>query len=1019
MKVETGKWTDFVGSELARIQDILAPAVPRTSALQAGERRTTAILFLDLSNFTGLSRTLDHEVLHNLINTIMGTLSTLIEAHGGYVDKYEGDRIMALFGATESRGSDCESAVSCGRRMLDAITEMNSLLANKGLSIGARVGINFGQVTVAPDPSGHLTASGAEVSIASKIEDCAAPNCVLVSKTVMDQCSESFLWERWGYVEISGGEPVETYTPVGAGQSQLERWERSALAARTELVGRDRELSEIVHSGNNARGNVLILVRGEAGIGKSRLVHEYLSEDKKQVRVSCSAYAQPPMGVWRQMLDGLVEQHGSLDRFLEDITTTYGDSLPDISREILRDLMTGTFDTERDESAVRTEKLIALQWVVDRLSELGVILFIDDIHWIDQASLWILDNLLQRCKASKPLLVITTSRPEGPEIPSLFCFRTTCDLYQFDLEPLAGAAVRQLCISLLGSEPDELSADLEELLASRSGGNPYFLEELVAYLLETGALEVIDSNIRLTVDPDRIATPKSITGLLGSRIGTLNPDQRKYLQAAAVLGADFRARHIEYLARKLEEGWLDPGIGKSLLDRGFLVRTGPEQLSFRHELLSQVAEESLLRSNRAVLHLKAAEVLEEDESIPETEKAPGITEHLITAGENRRAIAWGLKALEHCRWTYEHEKALQWADRLLALLPEDHSPEEELELLYPKHQVYTLTGDRANQLQSLEEMEVLASSGASKSWIGMIRMLRGIYLRDHDTESAIEHLRESIGIFKELDDQENLGRALNNLGYAYRNANRLAEARETYTRALEISRKNNYRKGVADALGELGIISRKKGMFEEAIGYYAQAIELNREMKNRKSEAIIMNNLAALHLSRDELDEARPLLEQSLEIARQIGARKSIFFSLANLGCIDDLQQDYQKALERQEEALHLARETGDKHNEGLIQSNMADTCHHTGDYSRAESLFVTAISIFEEYGYTQFIPETNLKLSGTKARLGNKEQARELYLEACAMGNLNEGDLTEITRNLLKDGIISDEDAMTLPEDD
>ena len=166
-----------------------------------------------------------------------------------------------------------------------------------------------------------------------------------------------------------------------------------------------------------------------------------------------------------------------------------------------------------------------------------------------------------------------------------------------DLEPLAGAAIRQLCMRLLGSEPDAVPKDLEDFLAERSGGNPYFLEELVAWLLETGSVEIEGNSIRLTVPSEAIPTPDSVTGLIGSRIGTLDPDRRRYLQAAAVLGSEFNPAHMENLATRLEENWLDTTAADNLLDRGFLVTAGPETPPFRRgdaatELSSDADRES-------------------------------------------------------------------------------------------------------------------------------------------------------------------------------------------------------------------------------------------------------------------------------------------------------------------------------------------------------------------------------------------------------------------------------------------
>ena len=162
-------WSTELAAELQRLSGLLHDGSPDIR-LAPGERRLVAVLFLDLKDYTGLAEKLDHETLHHLVRSLMGLLAREVEAAGGYVDKYEGDMIMALFGAGGYSEVPCQRAVSCGLKMLERVRTAAGILQRQEISLGARVGVSYGPVTVAPDPSGHLTATGDEVNVASRLQ---------------------------------------------------------------------------------------------------------------------------------------------------------------------------------------------------------------------------------------------------------------------------------------------------------------------------------------------------------------------------------------------------------------------------------------------------------------------------------------------------------------------------------------------------------------------------------------------------------------------------------------------------------------------------------------------------------------------------------------------------------------------------------------------------------------------------------------------------------------------------------
>ena len=229
-------WSSILEKNLQKLSEVVGVQPAKTEQLIPGERRDVAILFLDLKGFTAMSETMDHETVHKIIGGIMQALSSVVKGHGGYVDKFEGDLIMALFGATMATENDCIRAVACGLKMFNVLREVNQIFSAKGYEIGARCGINYGSVTVAPDAADHLPVMGDEVNLASRMESTAEVNSVQITAQVKKECGDYFAWEDLGEIQVKGKKhPIHTFRPTGPGKIQTERWERAARVSSTYL----------------------------------------------------------------------------------------------------------------------------------------------------------------------------------------------------------------------------------------------------------------------------------------------------------------------------------------------------------------------------------------------------------------------------------------------------------------------------------------------------------------------------------------------------------------------------------------------------------------------------------------------------------------------------------------------------------------------------------------------------------------------------------------------------------------
>ncbi|MEA3266067.1 MAG: adenylate/guanylate cyclase domain-containing protein, partial [Candidatus Fermentibacteria bacterium] len=290
--------------------------------LVPGERRDVAVLFLDLSGFTAFSESLDHETVHDITKSLMDELVFTAEQYSGYVDKIEGDRIMVLFGAIRSKENNSRSSILCGFKMLEVVDIAGSVLKSIGVRLSARIGINNGPVTVAPDAIGHLTAMGNTVNIASRMEENAEENSILVAESVYSNCSENIQWSKPADLVVKGIKvPVCVWKPVAVRYNSSPSF--CPASVRTVFVAREKEFSLLTQlrkkqldrdSGKNRMGgarHLIVELTGEAGTGKTRLVSEFLKNvSMKSEAIILRGYsipdAQPAHWLWSAVLQNLL-----------------------------------------------------------------------------------------------------------------------------------------------------------------------------------------------------------------------------------------------------------------------------------------------------------------------------------------------------------------------------------------------------------------------------------------------------------------------------------------------------------------------------------------------------------------------------------------------------------------------------------------------------------------------------------------------------------------------------------------
>ncbi len=968
-----------------------AGSLPGTPELVEGERRYVAILFLDLKGFTAMSEGMDHESLHGVIGGVMEVLAELVGELGGYVDKIEGDRIMALFGAKMASENDCERAVACALRMMEAIGEANEYLSGRGTGIGARAGIACGEVTVAPDAVGHLTAMGNAVNLASRMEEMSGVGSVTVTGAVYRACRESFGWEELGPAEVRGwSRPVSTYSPRSFRRRTVPRWERTSKLPRASFVDREEALGKLKEvwecwlgqapERNRLGGAVHRIVRilGEAGAGKSRLAHRFLGNVARTVlRGHALAFDQPPHQLWASLVrqhlgigSGSPEAAGLLESGVSELA---GLAPEETGRELLRSLpylrslLSIKTDLPTDGEERRSETLAAIRNFVRSIASSGrTVLLLEDLHFADDASMEALGFLLSNCITEEPLMFICCERPgesDGgwlEQVPDGYC--TVADVR---VGPLAEDHCRDMAGQMLGTA---VEAGALDLLLGRAEGNPLFFEELVLGSVENGSLALEDGAWRFGGDSGEPFVPGSLAGIVLSRLDAMPERDRKLLQCCSVIGTELGGRTLKGLLERLPQGW---DVGRemgNLIERGHLEETA-EGYRFHSVIARDAAYGSILRRNRRTLHAAAGETLVDVLGDEAEGSANVVATHWELAEDRVKRVEWGLRAARSLNSSYQNEDALSWT-RKLAVWLDDDDP-RLAEALLVRARLLDRLGRRSEEEEVLGRLLELAPEEPSHL-LADVRYLAGSLLEHTGKpEESRGHYEACLGISAELGDIALETKALMALGGLAREHGDWKTAREHLERALRVSDCLSGPALKAKVEMHMGIMDAYEGEAELAAERMGRALELAGEADDRTLRCVVLGNSAMVLWNAGRYAEAEGAVGEALALAREMGDRNKEQTSLDNLGILAESRGDSDGAIELYREALEIARELDDPKSEANVLLNLASAYSFVGRREEGVPLLREAIGIFEGLGDRQGLASALFNLGG---QLGDAE---------------------------------------------
>jgi class 3 adenylate cyclase/tetratricopeptide (TPR) repeat protein len=703
-------------------------ALPSTAF--SGERRQLTVLFADLANSSTLSEQLDAEDYQDLIHAYQTASVGAVTRFGGYVAQYLGDGVLVYFGYPEAFEDAARFAVQAGLELVHAVAALNSPRW-PGRSIAARVGIATGMVVAAPTAPGsgaQTLAFGQTPNIAARLQGEAAPGGVVLSSDTYSLVDGFFEFESLGERKLKGvAHSMKLYRPIRS-RPVRNRFDIALGRGLSAFQGRAKELTQLAAALEHAkRGLYAVSLCGEAGVGKSRLVHELrrtvLEQEVCWLQCSCSptAEATPLSAVIDAVaiLAGLLpedDDNQKLDR-LERLAAICdldpGEAIPTLASLLAINVGDRYAPPGGDANEQRERTLSLLAELLAGASRhyRQMCFCIEDLHWVDPSTLDVLARL--RSLASKaPLLVVTTFRPQF-NAASLAVLEPDA----LDLQRLPPEAVVAIAQDIAGSHI--LPREVLEAVVAQTDGVPLFVEEWTKSLLESGALRIENKRYELAGRLDELHVPRTLQDSLTARLDRLG-SARAVAQVAAVIGREFDVPTLSNVA-EMEPEHLTSELAR-LCDAGLLRRDeGEGRYSFTHALLGEAAYTTLLKRVRRRLHARtAAAVLEMHPAL--TEARPElIAHHLTEAGDTVLAIEYWRRAAQHAMDRSAFLEASHHVRRGLQLLRElaegPERDESELALQLVAGPVFVRTAGYAGPaveqayVRAFELCEKLGQSG--------------------------------------------------------------------------------------------------------------------------------------------------------------------------------------------------------------------------------------------------------------------------------------------------------------------
>ena len=1027
----------------------LAERIRTSRAELEGERKHVTVLFADLKGSMELLAGRDPEDARRILDPILHQMMEAVHRYEGTVNQVMGDGIMALFGAPIAHEDHAVRACYAALRMQESVKQYGEdVRRREGILPQIRVGLNSGEVVVrsiASDLHVDYTAVGETTHLAARVEQAASPGSTLITGATL-QLVEGYVGvSSLGAVKVKGrATPVDIYE-LAAAVTVRSRFQVLARRGLAKFVGRSAEMEHLtmaLEQSLTGRGQTVAIV-GEAGVGKSRLIWQFAHSPRTEgcliLETAAASYGRTTsyLSVSQLLreyfrLDGREESREArekvggkvlaLDRALEPML---------VALLALLDLPVEDPEWQALEPSERRQRTIdAVVRLLLRESQVRpLLLVVEDVHWADPETHAVLGRLAESSTNARVLLLVSV--------------RSDCDEWggrdhgrQLHLEPLPPTDSQQFLGVLLGG--DSSLEGVKQLLVDRARGNPLFLEQTVRGLVETQALAGAPGAYRLTTPIQAIQVPVSVQSLLAARIDRLPPEDKRLLQAAAVIGHDVPFTLLQAVADEP-----DQDVRRGLADlqaRGFVQEASlfPDlEYTFRHGLVQEVAYSALLQQHRRELHARIVAVIESLHADRQGECVERLAYHAMKGELWDKAATYSREAAVRAatRSAYrESMTSFEEALRALGRLPDSPAARARaIDLRLDSRVVLAPLGEYDRILQYMQEAEVLARELGDQRRLGLVLADMGARLRNvGEHRRALEASRQALAIAGELGEPDlqleakyrlaqahfavgDLGAATSMfeetaaafaarvelappvssvprhrgalpgffqawphawLGLLLSHLGRFEQALQHAERAMQIAGRMNHPHTLIEAHAALGAVSLERGDLQEAERVFEQGIALLRRGSAR--DVNLLSGLGYVHALSGRLAEALPLLEEAVKGGPSISAMGSgLAVRMSRLADAYHWAGRIAEALRHASGAIELARKHHERVNEAIALRTVAEITA-VSDATRAEGYYADSRVLAEELGMRPLAAHCHMGLGKLYRRAALPDGARE-----------------------------------------